>query len=207
QIAPIETGTATAKFDLAFSVREFEGKLLGNVDYRTDLFEAVTVERMLGRFQMLVRGIAADPEQRISQLPLLMNDEKRRLLVEWNDTDAKYSKNGCIHELFEAQAQRTPDAVAVVFGDNQLTYRQLNERANQVASYLRKQGVGPEVLVAICMERSLEMSVGLLGILKAGGAYVPLDPQYPSERLGFMLADAQVSVLLTQEGLLEDTGS
>ena len=206
QIAPIETGTATAKFDLTFSVREFEGKLLGNVDYRTDLFEAVTIERMLGRFQMLVQGIVADPEQRISQLPLLMNDEKRRLLVEWNDTTRDCPKTECIHELFEAQAQRTPDAVAVVFEDHQLTYKELNERANQVAHYLRRQGVGPEVLVAICMERSLEMIIGLLGILKAGGAYVPLDPEYPKERLALMLADTQASVLLTQQLLVEDSG-
>ena len=198
QIAPIETGTATAKFDLTFSVREFEGKLLGNVDYRTDLFEAVTIERMLGRFQMLVQGIAADPEQRISQLPLLMNDEKRRLLVEWNDTTRDCPKTESIHELFEAQAQRTPDAVAMVFEDQQLTYRELNIRANQLAHYLRKLGVGPEVPVAICMERSIDMIVGLLGILKAGGAYVPLDPSYPKERLAFMLEDTQAALLVTQ---------
>ena len=203
QIAPIETGTATAKFDLTFSVREFEGKLLGSMDYRTDLFEAVTIERMLGRFQMLVQGIVADPEQRISQLPLLMNDEKRRLLVEWNDTTRDCPKTECIHELFETQAQRTPDAVAMVFEDHQLTYKELNERANQLAHYLRRQGVGPEVLVAICMERSIDMIVGLLGILKAGGAYVPLDPSYPKERLAFMLEDTEAAVLLTQERLIE----
>ena len=192
----------TAKFDLTFSVREFEGKLLGNVDYRTDLFESVTIERMLGHFQMLVQGIAADPEQRISQLPLLMNDEKRRLLVEWNDTTRDCPKTESIHELFEAQAQRTPDAMAMVFEDQQLTYRELNVRANQLAHYLR-QGVGPEVPVAICMERYIDMIVGLLGILKAGGAYVPLDSDYPKERLAFMLEDTQVSVLLTQQQVLD----
>ena len=203
QIAPIKTGTATAKFDLTFSVREFEGQLLGNVEYRTDLFEAVTIERMLGRFQMLVQGIAADPEQRISELPLLMNDEKRRLLVEWNDTTKDYLRDRCVHELFETQVERTPDALAIIFEDQQLTYKDLNDRANQLAHYLTKLGVGPEVLVGIRLERSLEMIVGLLGILKAGGAYVALDPQYPSERLEFMLADAQVSIVLTQESLLE----
>lgn len=201
QIAPIETGTATAKFDLTFSVREFEGKLLGNVDYRTDLFEAVTIERMLGRFQMLVQGITADPEQRISQLPLLMNDEKRRLLVEWNDTTRDCPRDRCVHELFEGQVERTPEALAIIFEDQQLTYKELNDRANQLANYLKNAGVEPEGLVGICFERSVEMVVALLGILKAGGVYVPLDPSYPKERLRFMLEDTRAEIVLTDESL------
>ncbi|MFQ5906231.1 MAG: amino acid adenylation domain-containing protein, partial [bacterium] len=148
-------------------------------------------------------GIVADPEQRLSKLPLLTEAERHQLLVEWNDTRTDYPGDSCIHQLFEAQVERTPEKIAVVFEDHQLTYSELNARANQLAHYLRKSGVGPEVLVGICVERSLEMVIGLLGILKAGGAYVPLDPTYPRERLAFMLADAQVPVLLTQERLAE----
>ena len=139
----------------------------------------------------------------MSELPLLTDGERRQLLVEWNDTAADYPRDQCIHQLFETQAARTPEAVAVVFEDRQLTYAELNARANQLAHYLRELGVGPEVLVGICVERSLEMVVGLLGILKAGGAYVPLDPDYPPERLAFLLQDTQAPVLLTQQALLE----
>src|SRR3712207_466744 len=133
-----------------------------------------------------------------------MEVERHQLLFEWNETHTEYPTDACIHELFEEQARRTPDAVAVVFEEEQLSYRELNRRSNQLAHYLRKLGVGPEVLVGVCMERSLEMVVGLLGILKAGGAYVPLDPAYPKERLAFMLEDSQASVLLSQQRLLED---
>jgi amino acid adenylation domain-containing protein len=133
----------------------------------------------------------------------LTEAERHQLLFQWNDTQAEYPKDTCIHQLFDAQVERTPGAVAVVFEGQQLTYQELNCRANQLAHYLQKLGVGPEVLVGICMERSLDLIVGLLGILKAGGAYVPLDPTYPLERLAFMLEDAQVPVLLTQEQLLD----
>ena len=131
---------------------------------------------------------------------MLSEAEKHQVLVEWNETKRDYPKDKCIHQLFEEQVKRTPEAVAVVFEDQQLTYRELNSQANQLAHYLKKLGVGPETLVGICVERSLEMIVGLLGILKAGGAYVPLDPGYPKERLAFMLEDARVGVLLTQQG-------
>ena len=133
--------------------------------------------------------------------------EKHQLLVEWNDAKSEYRKNQCIHELFEAQVEKTPDSIALVFESRQLSYRELNDRANQLANYLKKLGIGAESHVGICMERSLELIIGLLGILKAGGAYVPLDPSYPVERLKFMLDDAQVSVLLTQAHLLEDGGA
>jgi len=133
--------------------------------------------------------------------------ERHKILVEWNNTQTDYPKDKCIHQLFEEQVERTPNAIAVVFEDQQLTYHELNCRANQLAHHLQSLGVKPEVLVGICVERSLEMVIGLLGILKAGGAYVPLDPSYPKERLAFMLADAQVPILLTQaklvDGLLE----
>ena len=158
---------------------------------------------MAGHYQMMLEGIAANPDLRLSELPLLTEAERHKLLVEWNNTGADYPRDKCIHELFEEQVEKTPDAIAVVFEDQQLTYRELNDKANQLAHYLRKQGVGPEVLVGICVERSLEMIIGVLGILKAGGAYVPLDPTYPKERLSFMISDTQAPVLLTQQRLLE----
>ena len=203
----MELDSGVSKFDLSLSMSNRGEEISGRLEYNTDLFDATTIERMLGHFQILLAGIVANPEQRIGELPLLTVSEKHQLLVEWNDTQTEYPKDKCLHQLFEAQAEKTPDAIAVVFEAQQLTYRELNNRANQVAHYLEKLGVGPEVLVGICMERSIEMVVGLLGILKAGGAYVPLDPGYPKERLGFMLADAQVTVLLTQKGLLENAGS
>ena len=170
--------------------------------YSTDLFDSATIDRMAGHFQTLLEEIVANPEQRISALPLLSESEKHQLLVEWNDTKLDYPSDKCFTQLFEEQVERTPDAVAVVFEDQQLIYRELNNRANQLAHYLHKRGVGPEVLVGICVERSIEMIIGLLGILKAGGAYVPLDPSYPKERLEFILSDSKLSVLLTQEHIL-----
>jgi non-ribosomal peptide synthetase component F len=140
-------------------------------------------------------------------VPILTEPERDQLLIEWNDTAADYAKDKGIHHLFEEQVERTPDAIAVEFADQQITYRELNHRANRLAHYLTTLGIGPEKLVGICMERSIEMVVGLLGILKAGGAYVPLDPTYPDERLRFMLEDARVTVLLTQQGLVEDRRS
>ena len=136
-------------------------------------------------------------------MPLLNEADRHQLLVEWNDTDADYAKDKCIHELFEEQAEQTPNAIAVTFEGRRLTYRELNTKANQLAHHLQGLGVGPETLVGICVERSLEMVVGLLGILKSGGAYVPLDPTYPKERLAIMLEDAQVSVVITQDRLIE----
>ena len=191
---PLATESATAKFDLTLSVESTEQGLVGSWEYNTDLFDAATITRMAGHFQTLLEGIVANPEQRLLDLPLLSAAERHQLLVEWNDTKADYRLDVCIHQLFEAQVERTPDAIAVVFEDQQLTYRELNSKANQLAHHLQTLGVGPEVLVSICVERSLEMVVGLLGILKAGGAYVPLDPAYPPERLAFMLEDAQVRV-------------
>ena len=157
---------------------------------------------MTAHFETLLEGIVANPQQPISQLSLLTNDERQQLLVEWNDTETEYPQK-CVHQLFEEQVERTPDAVAVIFEGQQLTYRELNNRANQLAHYLQKLRVKPDVLVGMCVERSLEMIVGVLGILKAGGAYVPIDPDYPQERLAFILEDTQASVLLTQEKWLQ----
>lgn len=195
--------TDTAKFDLALELDDRPEGLTGRFKYSTDLFDAATIDRMVGHWQTLLEGIAADPERRLSELPLLRETERHQLLVEWNATSAEYPRNMCIHQIFEAQVERTPDAVAVLCEGAQLTYRELNQRANQLAHHLQRLGVGPEVLVGLCVERSLEMVVGLLGILKAGGAYVPLDPAYPKERLAFMLEDTQIPVLAMQERLQE----
>lgn len=207
---PLELDTGIAKFDLTLSMEETQRGLGGRLEYNTDLFDARRMTRMIEHWQNLLEGIVAAPEQLISELPLLSEAEQHQLLVEWNDTWAEYPLKQCIHQLFEKQvraskgrASLTPDAIAVIYKDEQLTYQELNSRANQLARYLQKLGVGPEVLVGICVERSLEMVVGLLGILKAGGAYVPLDPAYPKQRLEFMLRDAQVPVLLTQQPLLD----
>nr|WP_308737839.1 non-ribosomal peptide synthetase [Nostoc sp. 'Peltigera membranacea cyanobiont' N6] len=178
--------------------------LVGVWEYNTDLFDERTIERMAGHFVTLLEGIVTNPQQQIYQLPLLTEVEQRQLLVEWNNTQVDYSSDKCIHQLFEEQVRRTPDAVAVVFEDRQLTYHQLNCRANQLAHYLRSLGVEADVLVGLCVERSIEMVMGLLGILKAGGAYVPLDPNYPQERLSYMLADSQVKVLLTQKQIITE---
>ncbi|KYC36596.1 non-ribosomal peptide synthetase [Scytonema hofmannii PCC 7110] len=195
--------TQTAKFDLTLYLVDAEPELTGLLEYNTDLFAAETITRMVEHFRTLLEGIVADPQQRLSELPMLTATELHRQLVEWNDTSANYPANVCIHQLFEAQVERTSDSVAVVLEEEQLTYSELNARANQLAHYLRAIGVGPEVLVGICTERSLDMVIGLLGILKVGGAYVPLDPTYPQERLSFILEETKVPVLLTQQQLVE----
>ena len=199
-LLPIEG--ATAKFDLTLAMENTGNGLIGVWEYNTDLFDASTIERMTGHFLTLLSSIVANPLEQISQLPLLTEPEKQQLLIEWNHTQVDYPVDQCIHQLFEQQVRRTPDAVAVVFEEQQLTYHELNCRANQLAHYLQSLGVGADVLVGICVERSWEMIVGLLGILKAGGAYVPLDPEYPPERLSFILTDTQVKVLLTQQQLV-----
>ncbi len=200
-VEPLEIETYTARFDLTLTMEESEAGLRGILEYDIDLFEAETIGRMATHLQMLLEGMVADPEQSIWLLPLLSASEWQQLLVEWNHTTKTYPHDKCIHELFEEQVERTPDAIALVFEDEQLTYSELNARANQLARYLQKAGAGPEVLVGICLDRSVGMIVGLLGILKAGSAYVPIDPTYPKERLAFLLEDSQVAILLTQQRL------
>ena len=202
-VTPLMPESTSAKFDITLLMQNTADALVGVWEYNTDLFDAGTIERMTGHFVTLLEGIIANPEQQISQLPLLTEVEQHQLLVEWNDTQVDYPQDLCIYQLFEEQVQRTPDAVAVIFENQQLTYYQLNCRANQLAHYLKSLGVSADVLVGICVERSIEMVVGLLGILKASGAYVPLDPDYPQQRLSFILDDAALSVLLTQQSLLE----
>nr|ABW84364.1 OciE [Planktothrix agardhii NIES-205] len=178
-------------------------QMLVRISYDTNRFDDGTITRLLGHFQTLLEGIISNPEARVSQLSLLTEFEKQQLLIDGHNSEVDYPVDKCIHQLFEEQVERTPDAVAVVFECQQLTYNELNCRANQLAHYLQSLGVKPDELVGICVERSLEMIVGILGILKAGGAYVPLDPEYPQERLNFMLEDSQVKVLVTQAKLVE----
>ncbi|MBE9162160.1 non-ribosomal peptide synthetase [Tychonema sp. LEGE 06208] len=202
-LSNLEIERKTARFDLALDLEEGLEGINGTLEYSEDLFDASTARRIAGHFITLLESIATNPEQRLSNLPILTKPEQQQLLFEWNNTQSNFPQDKCIHELFEAQAELTPDAIAVVFENEYLTYRDLNKKANNLASYLQKIGVNPEFLVGIYVDRSLDMVVGLLGILKAGGAYVPLDPAYPPERLAFMLEDAQISVLLTQQKLLE----
>ncbi len=189
-------------FDLGVEVRERESQLEMEFYYRTDLFDAETIHRWMGHFQTYLEGVAGNPHQRLDELSLLTAAEQRQLLAGWNDTEADYPRGQWIHQLFEAQVERSPDAVALVCGEERLTYRELNRRANQLAHHLQSLGVGPEVLVGICVERTAAMMVGLLGVLKAGGGYVPLDPKYPQERLALILEDTTAPVLLTQQRLL-----
>jgi amino acid adenylation domain-containing protein len=177
-------------------MQESASGLQGQIEYATDLFDASTVERLSEHLVRLLEGVVACPESRISQLPLLGEAERQRLLVHWNDTAREYPQR-CVQELFSEQAARTPGAPAVIFGEQQLSYAELEARSNQLAHHLVSLGVGPEVIVGLCVERSIEMVVGLLGILKAGGAYLPLDPQYPRERLEYMLQDTAAAVVLT----------
>jgi len=196
-ITPLPLNRVNAKFDLSLAMEKMETGMVGVWDYNTDLFDASTIERMSSHFVTLLEAIVANPQEQISQLPLLSEPEQQQL-IEWNNTQTDYPQDKCIHKLFEEQVERTPNAVAVVFENQQLTYSELNSRANQLAHQLLSFGLSADVLVGICVERSIEMIVGILGILKAGGAYVPLDPNYPTERLSFMLEDTQVKVLLTQ---------
>jgi amino acid adenylation domain-containing protein/FkbH-like protein len=198
----LEIDTATAKFDLTFVVQDSGHGLAALVEYNTDLFNEGTMQRLLEHFENLLRGIAANPAQRVSELPLLGDTERHQLLVEWNANTTEYPRRQCIHQLFEARVRERPDEMAVVFGSEGLTYRELNAKANQLAHCLRRHILEPGAPVAICLERSVSMVVGFLAILKAGGAYVPMDPRYPKERLAFMLGDSRTSVLLTQQGLL-----
>ncbi|ARU63540.1 hypothetical protein CBW65_22920 [Tumebacillus avium] len=191
-----------AKFDLSLAVQETEGGMIADLEYNTDLFERATIERMAGHFLVLLEGIAADPDQPIATLPLLTAVERQQLLVDWNETAVAYPHNLHFHEMFEAQAERTPDAVAVSCKGEFLTYGELNERANRLARRLQQHGAAQDVFIGICVDRSLWMAVGLLGILKAGSAYVPLDPSYPSDRLAYMVEDAKVPLLLTESHLL-----
>jgi amino acid adenylation domain-containing protein len=202
-LRPIEIDHRVARFDLTLGLVDGVDGLSGGLEYSTALFEPSTVERLLGHLKALLEGALARPEQSVFTVPLLRDAEQRRLLVEWNDTGSAGPADACIHSLFERQVAATPDAVAVLAGDVSLTYRELDTRANRLAHHLRGLGVGPEVRVGLCVERTAELLVAVLGILKAGGAYVPLDPAYPRQRLAFMLEDAKPRVLVGQRHLLD----
>jgi len=192
----------TAKFDLSLYIGETDEGLRLTFEYNTDLFNHTTIARMGRHFETLVEGAVSNPDKPLRNLPLLDDAELHRLLVEWTDTSAAYPRR-CIHELFEEQAKATPDARAVIFENQQITFGELDQRANQLAHYLCRRGVGPEVVIAVCMEPTVDLVVGLLGILKAGAAFVPVDPSYPAERVAFLLQDSRASIVLTQARVLE----
>ena len=201
-VEPFATETAVTKFDLTLSLEERNGRLSGFLEYRVDLFNAVTIERLAENIRVLLEGVVVKPDDQVGKLPLLSEGEKR-ILEKWNPPVATAASHWCVHHFFEEQAARAPDAPAAVFEGSSLTYRELNEKANQLAHRLRRQGVGPDVRVGMFFERSLEMVVSLLGILKAGGAYVALDPVLPQERLLYLLEDAKVAALVTQSCLVD----
>ncbi len=198
EVTPLPLEVWNVRFDLEVHLWEMQGGLHGFCVYSTDLFDEATIARLRGCFRTLLEGIVADPTQRVNDVPLLSAAEQHQLVVGWNQTATVYPRDKCVHQLVEAQAARTPDALAVTYDDQGLSYYDLNVRANQLAHYLQDLGVGPHTLVGICMDRSVAMVVGLLAILKAGAAYVPLDTAYPPERLAFMVEDTQAPVVLTQ---------
>ncbi|MGA7893129.1 MAG: amino acid adenylation domain-containing protein, partial [Candidatus Sulfotelmatobacter sp.] len=190
-----------AKFDLTLSLQEVGERIVGGLEYATALYERTTVERYREYFVRLVEAMVADETQVVDRLRLLTETERHRVLYEWNATEREYRRDKCVHELFEEQVRRSPQATAVAFEEEELSYGELNARANRLAHYLRELGVGPDVAVGLCIERSVEMVMGVLGVLKAGGAYVPLESEFPAERLAYMMRDAQLKFLLTQERL------
>ncbi|NEP57336.1 MAG: amino acid adenylation domain-containing protein [Symploca sp. SIO2G7] len=188
-------------FELSLEITELPDSLSVDFKYNSDVLEAKTVAQIAEHFQNLLKEVVKSPKMPVDKLSMLSEAERQKILVTWNDTKIDYPQGICIYQLFESQVEKTPDAVAVIFEEEKLTYSELNSKANQLAHYLQKLGVKPEAHLGICVERSLSMVIAILGILKAGAAYVPLDPSYPSERLAYMISDAQVSVLLTQESL------
>ena len=200
-LSALELPHTTSQFDLSLTLTDTSEVIIGGLEYASELFDKATIERLAEHFQILLTGIVADEQQRISQLPLLTQTERRQLLIDFNGTTVDYPHDRLIQQLFEAQVQQTPDATALVYEGHSLSYRALNQQANRLAHYLLELGIRPDDRLALCVERSLDLVVGLLGILKAGGAYVPLDPGYPSERLAFMLGDSAPVAVLTQAAL------
>ncbi|WP_035338796.1 AMP-binding protein, partial [Dickeya sp. DW 0440] len=200
-LTPLTPDSDTAQFDLSLDITESDAGLSGQLNYATALFEAHTIRRFLTYWQTLLRAMVADSARPVAQIALLADAERRQVLHDFNDTAADFPADLCIHELFEQQATRQPDAVAVVFDNESLSYGELNEQANQLAHWLTEQGVRPDSRVAIALERSVDLVVALLATLKAGGAYVPLDPGYPTARLQYMLADSEPVVLITTAAL------
>ena len=200
---PVQLDSGSAKYDITLTLSEGGAGLEGDVEYNTDLFDAVTIARIMKHYAGVLAAAVADPDRPLSAISMLSVAERQLMLVDWNDTAVAYPDHHTIHQLFEEQVACIPDAVAVTFEEQTLTYAELDRKANQLAHYLRKLGVGPEILVGVCTLRSPEMIVGIMGVLKAGAAYVPLDPNYPTERLAYMIQDSQAPVLLTQSALLD----
>ncbi|HEV7514744.1 MAG TPA: AMP-binding protein, partial [Thermoanaerobaculia bacterium] len=198
RLRPVDVLTTTAKFDLTVNLEEHAGELAGFLEYSISLFDGTTVDRLGGHLERLLGAAASTPDEPAFALPLTSPEERAQILAEWNDTAAALPSRTWVYELFASQARRTPEAVAVVFGDEELTYAELDARAGRLARRLQRLGAGPDVPVGLLAERSLDMIVGVLGILQAGGAYVPLDPAYPVQRLAFMLGDTRTPVLLTR---------
>ncbi|MDP6151442.1 MAG: amino acid adenylation domain-containing protein [Gammaproteobacteria bacterium] len=202
-LSPIELDYGVAKFDLSLVMAERREGLLVHFEYNTDLYDKRTIDKMLGHFETLLLAIVSDPRMPVAELPLLTAPERKQVLFDWNETQVPFSDNTCIHTLIEQRAAEQPDAPAILFRDEVISFDELNQRANQVAHYLIGHGAGPEKIVGLCVERSVNLVTGLLGILKAGAAYVPLDPNYPGERLEWMLEDTQAPLVITQTALLD----
>lgn len=202
-LEPLALDQPAAQFDLTLMMAEAGDELAGLLQYNSDLFDAPAMSRMVQQFEVLLTNIVSQPQKKISELQLLTRKDEQLLLHDRNATQADYARERCLHQLFEAQVEHSA-GVALVFEDRQYTYAQVNRRANQLAHYLKQLGVGPEVCVGICLERSAEMVISMLGVLKAGGVYLPLDPGYPQDRLRFMLSDSQTHIVLTQDGMLPD---
>ncbi|NJN13548.1 MAG: amino acid adenylation domain-containing protein, partial [Richelia sp. RM1_1_1] len=199
----LEFDSGTAQLYIFLSMVESEDGLTGSLEYNTDIFDSTTISQFINNFQTLLENIVENPQQRLSELSLLNSSEREKLLFKFNQTHADYPQDATLHQLFEEQVEQTPDSLALISESEKLTYRQLNHRVNQFVYYLQKQGVTTCSLVALCLERDLDMVVGILAILKAGGTYIPLDPSYPESRLNFMLADSQASLLITKQEILE----
>ena len=207
EIIPIELDNGTAKYDLTLVMSDSSKGLSGSFEYNTDLFNQSTIIRIVNHLQILVESIITDPDQKISLLPILTQDERQQILMDWNATDLTPPSNNCAHELFEMQALNNPDGIALIFEGKSITYSELDRKANQLANYLIRGGVKTENIVGIYANRSIEMILGILGVMKAGGAYLPLDPNYPSDRLAFMVQDSNLQTILTQNNLLRQIPS
>ena len=202
-LAPVDIETGNAKYDLTLTLAENPDGLRADLEYNTDLFDTATARRMLDHYERILEEFAEDVEHSLAVLTLMSDEESTRLLVEWNETAASYPDHLCVHQWFEEEVQKHPHAIALEMGDTRQSYDELNRQANQIAHYLRRLNVGPEVLVGVCMERSPEIVAAVLGILKAGGAFVPIDPVYPVERIRYMIEDSALQILLTKQSLVE----
>ena len=200
RLPPVET----AQFEMAFHLTEFPDRITGNVQYNSDLFDAATIERLLGHWSVMIEAVAANPDLKISEVPLLSGDERDEMLGAWNATAEPYAADKGVHHLIAETAAARPDATALVCGEASLTYAELDARANRLARHLKSSGVGRDTTVGLSLERSLDLVVGALGILKAGGAYVPMDPAYPRDRRGFMIEDSAAPVIVTASHLVAD---